>query len=121
MKTNRVAAIGAIFVFIIGGISLGVITLSRAAEETIRFESVTTASTQDDVEVNVRIIGSHAKRHQTAMVRSALVRAVREKLATVKYADIPKKPKLLFRKELNYAEDNGVTIDVFHIYIPDEE
>lgn len=121
MKTNRVAAIGAIFIFLIGGISLGVMTLSNAAEETIRFGSVTTMKTQDDVEVNVRFIGSHAKRHQTAMVRSSLVRAIREKLASVMYADIPKKPKLLFRKELNYAKDNGVTIDSLHIYIPEPE
>lgn len=120
MKINKIAGIGTAFVALVLAFVLMISTLT-AAEETVRFESVTTASTQDDVEVNVRIIGSHAKRHQTAMIRSALVRTVREKLANVMYADIPKKPKLLFREELNTAEDNGVTIDVFHIYIPDEE
>jgi len=119
VKINlRIVSIAAAFLALILAIVM-VASISSANADTVRFESLITATTQNSVGVNVRIIGSHAKRHQTERIRDVLSRTIREKISGVKYRDIPKKAKLMFRKELETAEDNGVIIDSLYIYVPE--
>ena len=105
----RIVAIGAGFIALVLAITIA--ASFTEARETVRFESIIPVHTQDGVLIRVRVIGSFVKTHQVAAERTRLVKALRSKFAEIMYADIPKKLKLLFREELETAEDRGIYID----------
>lgn len=87
-----------------------------------RFDSVFSATTLDNVELKVRLIGSYSTKVWNGAEEFVVVFSseVREKLASINYADIPTKIKLLFAETLGELEDAGAKIDSMHEYKAEE-
>lgn len=88
-----------------------------------RFDSVFSATTMDNVELKVRLIGFYSTKVWTNAEEFVVVFSdeVRGKLASINYADIPTKIKLMFAETLGELEDAGVKIDSMHEYKSEEE
>ena len=108
-----VAAVTAILFFIIGSIITAQI---KADPTTVRFETRFSATTLDNVELEVRIIGWYSKDIDLSKEYKNVVTIVNGKFSLLNYDELPlQKLRVLFREELEDAKRRGITIDSFSI------
>ena len=103
------------------GLLIGILIAPANKPPTSRFEVLFGATTQDEVELTVRLLGSYEteKWSGSGEFLKEFKETVRRELKTVDDADIPKKVKLLFQKELKALKDTGVNVDSIYQYVPD--
>jgi len=103
------------------GLAVAIIMAPANKVPTSRFEVLFPAATQDNVAITIRLIGSyHTDKYSgSGEFLKVFKETVRGEFGKVDQADIPKKVKLMFQKDIQALEIGGVKIDSIYQYEPD--
>jgi effector-binding domain-containing protein len=117
----RIVTIAVGFIVLVAALVLTVSSV-KSEVDTVRFEVKTQVFTRDDVQIEVRVFGSYEKDISVRNERNKLFDILREKFGAIDYNEIPKKVKLMFRDELNAAEERGIKVDsISYVKIEDSQ
>jgi hypothetical protein len=112
MNKNTLA-IGAIFIFLIGGLAMGANLILSDNVETKRYEERFAIHTLDMVEVEVRVFGDcDISKQSTCYIRLLEMKhRFRDALAPLQYSEIPKKLRLFMRPQIEHMNKAGIYVD----------